>query len=103
MIMKNLISDEKILISVDDWKNFKAALEDEVDPDDYGGGMDYVIDKVDEWLSRQQKVDSNAIAQGHWIRQIGDFKCSVCGSEEEYVTNYCPECGAKLEGVCDGR
>ena len=44
---------------------------------------------------------------GHWIKHIDDLfpadstiECSVC-HEEQYTTiddNYCPNCGAKMEG-----
>lgn len=31
-----------------------------------------------------------------WIRDDGDFICSFCGEPSEYVSNFCPECGAKM-------
>lgn len=38
---------------------------------------------------------------GKWI-DIGDeglvFKCSLCGNKKTIESNYCPNCGAKMEG-----
>ena len=36
--------------------------------------------------------------KGWWVRQLGDFKCSMCGSEEEYKSRYCPNCGTDMRG-----
>ena len=46
--------------------------------------------------------------KGKWIdiRVIKSFhydgeprvRCSCCGDEEEWSSNYCPNCGAKMEG-----
>lgn len=42
--------------------------------------------------------------KGHWIDcDVSDdysadgYDCSVCGVNSEYVTSYCPNCGAKME------
>ena len=36
---------------------------------------------------------------GHWIEHYGDSKCSECGYELKiYDTNYCPNCGARMDG-----
>ena len=29
-----------------------------------------------------------------------DWKCDQCGSWQRYTSNYCPKCGARMEG-CD--
>jgi hypothetical protein len=44
--------------------------------------------------------------QGEWIvRQPKPFflcTCSVCGETEEFMTKYCPNCGARMKGADDG-
>ena len=43
-----------------------------------------------------EKTNSGDI--GVWEDTIGDFECSVCHEHQEYVSAYCPSCGAKM---CD--
>lgn len=31
-----------------------------------------------------------------WVDTIGEFECSVCGTHSEYVSKFCPNCGAKM-------
>ena len=39
---------------------------------------------------------------GHWIEHYGDSKCSECGYILKiYDTNYCPNCGARMDGESD--
>lgn len=41
---------------------------------------------------------------GHWIREFNDiegevrFTCSSCGEFQLFETDFCPNCGAKMEG-----
>ena len=43
-------------------------------------------------------------AHGEWIYEGCDYKCSICGHWKgnyfgaEGNTNYCPNCGAKMDG-----
>lgn len=47
--------------------------------------------------------DVGSIRHGHWDR---DMECSICGclapvshvTGEEYAYEYCPNCGAKMDG-----
>lgn len=40
--------------------------------------------------------------QGKWISQedddlkISDYRCNKCGRYQDDITNYCPDCGAKM-------
>lgn len=38
--------------------------------------------------------------QGRWIVQDGSVRCSECG-EPNMEWNYCPNCGARMEGEED--
>ena len=55
--------------------------------------------------------DVQEVVRGEWIkitdvdirlmgRQIKEvhYKCSVCGGESYFDTNYCPHCGARMGG-----
>lgn len=51
-------------------------------------------------------IDAVEVVHGTWVHEFGGFvNCSECGAsplldgEREYVeTNYCPNCGAKMDG-----
>lgn len=54
-------------------------------------------------------VDAVLVVHGRWIPRKGKwfayFQCSVCGEKISYLsadgkalTNYCPNCGAKMDG-----
>ena len=41
--------------------------------------------------------------KGKWLPvttrgETWDVKCSLCGEENDLETDYCPKCGAKMEG-----
>ena len=39
--------------------------------------------------------------QGEWIKDDDWCKCSVCGETFDELTNYCPNCGARMKGADD--
>ena len=51
-------------------------------------------------------VDAVPIVHGQWGKVGYDLRCSVCGVYQSgfYVgtTNYCPHCGAKMDGDKNG-
>lgn len=41
----------------------------------------------------------SAERRGRWKGAgMGDYNCSLCGHLQSGKTNYCPNCGAKMEG-----
>ena len=60
----------------------------------YGAqAIEYVIDQ-------QLTVDAVPVKHGHWIDVNGDgslWRCSVCGETQCCDSNYCGECGAKMD------
>ena len=58
--------------------------------------------RVEEWIDKFPSADR---PQGEWIvRQPKPFflcTCSVCGETEEFMTKYCPNCGARMKGADD--
>lgn len=57
---------------------------------------------IGEIIDRQPLIELEPVKHGEWIAD--DYECnhcSECGYEHdvpEYVTPYCPGCGAKMEG-----
>lgn len=71
----------------------------------YYGSRCYT-DDVQEWLNEQPTVDAVPVVHGHWAWDTEDiYKCTNCG-EKSHVKevmgkpdwNYCPNCGAKMDG-----
>ena len=72
----------------------------------YSNGIEYIpIFRVKQWLEHQE-----ALKHGYDTGECNIFKCSVCGyglddiyeaDEKNYPVwnfNYCPHCGAKMDG-----
>ena len=50
-------------------------------------------------------VDAVEVVHGRWIGSAYDFCCSACGVYQNIytgLTNYCPNCGAKMDGDGNG-
>ena len=63
--------------------------------------------RVEEWIDKFPSADR---PQGEWIDSQGrpmrlyesySANCSACGEWSEYLTEYCPHCGAKMKGAED--
>jgi hypothetical protein len=59
-------------------------------------------------LKEIPKVDAVEVVHGRWEKQSGIYSCSECGKAcpydvqadviEYWPCNYCPNCGAKMDG-----
>lgn len=64
------------------------------------------VPKFYEWLDSLPTVDAAPVRHGRWIFNPKDAiemmftlpKCSECGAESPNGGNYCPNCGAKMDG-----
>ena len=47
-------------------------------------------------------VDAVEVVNGRWTYTEGEYEiymiCSECGWDSDFRTNYCPNCGAKMDG-----
>ena len=89
------------LIDADDLKKQKTILWDEA-----LGFCDCVL--VED-IDKAPTVDAVEVVHGRWenpyINRYGHpcHCCSVCGFKASYQDkNYCPNCGAKMDGDVDG-
>ena len=50
-------------------------------------------------------VDAVEVVHGRWVwvddEECGIYRCSCCHGAGGYPTNYCPNCGAKMDGDKD--
>ena len=79
-----------------------------------GGTLEKTLDEMkrdfDTIIDLQPTVEAEPIKHGRWIPyEFGNerwHKCSVCGKADEYINdlgleairNYCPNCGARMNG-----
>lgn len=73
------------------------------------------LDDAISYLNEQPTIDAVEVVHGRWIYDgLGDGEriCSVCrryalythrDRYEQYLTNYCPNCGAIMDGAEDGK
>lgn len=67
---------------------------------------------IEQAVKEQPTVDAHPVRHGHWIHDGLDIPhgvdwmhCSECGKRDKYcpaaMTNYCPNCGARMDGEND--
>lgn len=70
-----------------------------------------VLKKISKWLEEEPTLDYAPIRHGEWVdgRPYTNSRwkvCSVCHESGVYPnggTNYCPNCGAKMDGGENGK
>lgn len=72
------------------------------EPDTWADGWDKAIDAAIGELYKLPAADVQGVKHGHWENSESPYvhlcKCSVCKAYYETETNYCPRCGAKMDG-----
>ena len=69
------------------------------------------IESVLEYVENLPSADVAPVRHGRWEKQSGLYSCSECGTTcpydvqadviEYWACNYCPNCGAKMDGGAD--
>lgn len=81
-----------------------AKISNESDmPEDWHKGMSVAMSAV----CRIPAADVVPVRHGWWKRidyePLGhDYICSVCGGKNDRASQYCPDCGARMDGDSDG-
>lgn len=64
-------------------------------------------DGVVDLVEKQPTADVEEVRHGEWIMtdsRFAEMSCSICGFkyygeyDKECMSNYCPDCGAKMDG-----
>ena len=67
-----------------------------------------LVRDVINYLEKQPTVDAVEVVHGRWIYEpvefsiVKDIRCSVCRRYVKVPENYCPDCGAKMDGGSNG-
>lgn len=59
--------------------------------------MDGHTDTSYEWVETVRMAIKALEQVGHWIDCSNGWMCSECRKDNKYDTDYCPNCGARME------
>lgn len=85
----------------------KLALKHlDVGESDWLNGYVDGLDATKDLIKQAPTVDAVEVVHGRWERGIAYFMCSECRKDapissltsKQYKANYCPNCGAKMDG-----
>ena len=67
------------------------------------GSVAFSKSEVHEMLNTIPAADVAEVKHGKWIKPTNEpytmlAKCSVCGFDLGFITNFCPNCGADMRG-----
>ena len=84
-----------------------VALCEEITGDgDYYNGKDDMQDEIRDMVSRFPAADVAPVRHGRWIEHKhfhhdhyidSTYECSECKVEEPLTSDYCPNCGVKMD------
>ena len=103
------MENEKRLIDANAWKLFYEDKKNILDRFyTHDAGYEDALDNVDDWMDAQPTVDAVEVVHGRWMLTHGEdglyYDCSICGhcAGRGRKSNYCPNCGAKMDGDGNG-
>lgn len=73
----------------------------------FRAGMLTAFGVANSIINRQKVAHVAPVRHGRWVDwDVGQgidiwHKCSECGDGEELISNFCPNCGAKMDGGAD--
>ena len=64
---------------------------------------DWTRTLIRSWLDSEPTVDAVPVVHGEWIfngrfAELNHYACSNCNRTEFRMSDYCPNCGAKMDG-----
>lgn len=80
----------------------RGALLEDIDAAMENGGVGFVIARtLRRYVKRQPTANVDTVRHGWWKDPaVGVYGClcSVCKKQSDNCFNYCPNCGAKMDG-----
>lgn len=69
--------------------------------EEYGTEWGFSEEKIIGVIMKVSSTDVAPVVHGKWLYVETDdehfFLCSICNNKEYWESNYCPECGAKMD------
>ena len=67
---------------------------------------DWTRTLIRSWLDSEPTVDAVPVVHGEWIfngrfAELNHYACSNCNRTEFRMSDYCPNCGARMKTVTD--
>ena len=66
-------------------------------------------DDLMNWIDDAHKVDAVEVVHGRWQKvytcsgeRLWGYECEQCKADSPKESNYCPNCGAKMDGDVNG-
>lgn len=56
----------------------------------YAEALDQIIELLD--------TDVTPVRNGRWEKEYGHYRCLLCNGLDDFADNYCPNCGARMDG-----
>jgi hypothetical protein len=69
--------------------------------DESGCGISYLAVSVDA-IEAAPAVDAEVVRHGRWTFPWTSPECSACRKTQKWTSNYCPNCGAKMDAEVEG-
>lgn len=60
--------------------------------------VEYTFEEAFQKTVCENRLYCPARPQGKWIIEHDWVHCSSCGHEQNYPSNFCPNCGAQMKG-----
>ena len=88
----NVVGRESIANYVDEMSKHFCTKDNEY----YDALMD-AEDAIDDL----PPADVAPVRHGRWKKEYGHYKCLLCNGLDDFADNYCPNCGARMDGDSD--
>lgn len=104
MATENHIADDRKKVRLIDAMKTVTKISKRVTPlIQQGCHQQRVYSEVLQVIAEADTVDAVEVVHGQWdaVFEYEDFQyahCSVCKKRSEYMTKFCPNCGAKMDG-----
>ena len=102
--MAEYIEREALEVALNNRLNF--LMDENGEYDHYTSGFDEAVTRVENFPA----ADVAPVRHGRWIEHKhfnhdhyidSTYECSECNVEEPLTSDYCPNCGAKMDGGAD--
>ena len=72
--------------------------------------IETTLNQFIDWIDQAEPVDAVPVRHGRWIDETfkpwglvhHPYKCDQCGDHSEAPSDYCPHCGALMDGKGNG-